>query len=321
MPRRTRPRHGSLAFHPRKRAREETPRFRSWPQTEEVGLLGFYGYKAGMTHVIAVNKSPGFPTSGQEVFLPATVIETPPMVVLAARFYRKTPYGLKAVGEVWEIPDKFGKYLERRIKKVRAGKKETEEFDEVRVIMATQPHLTGIGKKKPEVVEVAVGGKNPEEKKEYVMGLLGKEVTVDQVFKEGELIDVKAVTKGKGFQGPVKRFGIFEFGHKKEKTKRAVGSIGAWHPPRTMWTVPMAGQMGYHARTEYNKQVLKISSGEITPAGGFLGYGVVKNTWIMVKGSVPGPRKRLIGMRKAIRPTKALEYAITYVSRASKQGV
>ena len=74
----------------------------------------------------------------------------------------------------------------------------------------------------------------------------------------------------------------------------------------SMWTVAMAGQMGYHKRTEFNKKILKIGDvsevDAVNPDGGFVKYGLVKNGYFMVKGSVPGPSKRLIVLRKATRP-------------------
>ena len=62
----------------------------------------------------------------------------------------------------------------------------------------------------------------------------------------------------------------------------------------------MPGQMGYHQRTEYNKLILKISDNldEINPKSGFKGYGLVRTKYILLDGSVPGPRKRLIILRK-----------------------
>ncbi|MEM1687157.1 MAG: 50S ribosomal protein L3, partial [Zestosphaera sp.] len=75
------PRRGSLGVRPRKRAAEFVPSVRAWP---EVTLgspkpLAFLGYKVGMTHVILVDDRPGRPTYGQEIFVPVTVVETPPM--------------------------------------------------------------------------------------------------------------------------------------------------------------------------------------------------------------------------------------------------
>ncbi len=88
----------------------------------------------------------------------------------------------------------------------------------------------------------------------------------------------------------------------------------------------MAGQTGYHQRTEYNKKILKIGEAdqvdEINPKGGFIKYGLVKNNYLLLKGSLPGPSKRLVMLRKAIRPHGKHDDApqISYISTASKQG-
>ncbi len=328
MPRRTAPRRGSLAFYPRKRAKRIVPRFRKWPQVDDTIPLGFYGYKAGMTHILYTDARKRTPTSGREVFSPVTVIETPPIFVYGIRFYGTDHLGRKkTLTEVWA--EKLPKHLKRRITLPDKVEHSIENVSldgvvDVRLLISTQPWLIKL-KKTPDVAEIAIGGKNVEEKFNFAKEKLGKEIRVSEVLKEGEWIDVKAVTKGKGFQGVVKRFGVFEFGHKKEKTKRAVGSIGPWHPPKVMWTIPRAGQMGFHTRTEYNKYIFIIGNGEekpITPKGGFLRYGEVKSDYVVVKGSVPGPAKRIIGMRKAIRPPRrTFEIGgITYISLSSKQG-
>jgi large subunit ribosomal protein L3 len=105
-----------------------------------------------------------------------------------------------------------------------------------------------------------------------------------------------------------------------------IGTAGSWHPNWIQTTVPQAGQMGYHQRTEFNKRVLKIGENgeEITPAGGFPHYGVVKNSYVLLHGSIPGPTKRLISMRDAIRYQRGVEFEkaeISYISTTSKQGV
>ena len=86
--------------------------------------------------------------------------------------------------------------------------------------------------------------------------------------------------------------------------------------------------MGYHKRTEFNKKVLKIGDASevdlVNPDGGFIKYGLVKNDYVLVKGSLPGPTKRLVILRQAIRPKKADDAAapqINYISTSSKQGV
>jgi large subunit ribosomal protein L3 len=73
-----------------------------------------------------------------------------------------------------------------------------------------------------------------------------------------------------------------------------------------MWRVAHAGRMGHHQRTEYNKWIAKIGEkpADINPKGGFLNYGVVKNPYLLIKGSVTGPRKGFIIMTNSIRPCR-----------------
>jgi large subunit ribosomal protein L3 len=82
--------------------------------------------------------------------------------------------------------------------------------------------------------------------------------------------------------------------------------------------------MGYQQRTEFNKRILKIGENgmEITPKGGFLHYGVLKNPYVLIKGSIPGPAKRLIRIRPAIRLGEHVirTPAIQFLSVQSKQG-
>jgi len=306
-----RPRRGSLAFSPRKRAKSEITRIRSYPQVSEVRLLGFAGYKAGMTHVIMIDDDPTSSTSGMEIAVPVTVIETPPLHVAGIRYYTKTPYGWRVIGEDREEKDSV---------------EMPDGTQEIRALVHTHPEIvSGVPKKRPEFMEIAIGG-SLEEKFEYISERLGKDVSIKEVFKEGQLIDVSAVTKGKGTQGPVKRWGVMtqDEKHGRSSRRRHVGTLGPWHPARVSWRVPQLGQTGYHQRTELNKRILKIGEDgeEITPKGGFVKYGVVKNAYVLVKGSVPGPRKRLIRMRDAIRPseTEIRTPQILYISRESKQG-
>jgi len=97
-----RPRAGSLAFYPRKRAKSIIPKYQSWPEyTGQPMLQGFAGYKAGMTHVIMIDDHKKSPTEGKEIMVPVTVIEIPPMIVAAIRVYVKDTYGKHPLTEVW----------------------------------------------------------------------------------------------------------------------------------------------------------------------------------------------------------------------------
>jgi large subunit ribosomal protein L3 len=202
--------------------------------------------------------------------------------------------------------------------------KDLEKIEDVTVIVHTVPRLTGI-KKKPDVMEISLGGRSVGERFGFAREALGKEARVSEVFRSGELVDVTAVTKGKGFQGPVKRFGIKIRSRKTDDARRNPGTLGPWHPHQVMWTVPLAGQMGYHQRTEFNKRILRIGDSElpVNPSGGFLRYGEISGDYSILLGSTPGPSKRLIMLRRAARPWRNMpEEApnLTAVSVASPQG-
>jgi large subunit ribosomal protein L3 len=336
MARHHQPRKGSVAFSPRKRSAKETPRIKSWPMADEPRLLGLAGYKVGMTHVMMVDNTKNSPTEGMEISTPVTILEVPPICVMGIRAYENTTRGLKAMGDV--LADNLNEELSRKISlpkeynkdaAVEKIKENLEHVAEIRVLINTNPKVTSVPKKKPEIFECGVGGKTPEEQLNFAIEMLGKEVSAKDIMNDGEFVDSIAVTKGKGFQGPVKRWGIrIQYGKAARSSKaRHVGSIGPWTPSRTMWTVAQAGQMGYHKRTEYNKKILKIAEASeadaVNPAGGFVKYGLVKNDYMIIKGSVPGPSKRLIILRKAIRSNGKNNDApqINYISTASKQGV
>jgi large subunit ribosomal protein L3 len=336
MTRHHQPRKGSIAFSPRKRAAKETPRISSWPEVKEPVLLGFPGYKVGMTHVTMLDNTKNSPTEGMEISTPVTILETPPAVVMGIRAYRKDTRGLKTMTDI--MASELEEDLKRKITipkendveaRINELKENLDEVADIRVLIHTKPRMASIPKKKPDIMECGIGGSSVEEKLEYAINVLGNEINPADAFSDGEHVDTIAITKGKGFQGPVKRFGIrIQYGKAARSSKgRHVGSIGPWSPSRTMWTVAMAGQMGYHKRTEYNKKILKIGDASeantINPDGGFIKYGLVKNGYVMLKGSVPGPSKRLVMLRKAVRPHGKHNDPpeISYISTASKQGV
>lgn len=336
MVRHHQPRKGSVAFSPRKRVAKETPRIKSWPKSDEPKLLGLAGYKVGMTHVMLTNNDKNSPKKGMEVFTPVTVLEVPPVVVMGIRAYERNSRGLKVITEV--LADNLDEELSRKISLPKEYKKSEaiakiqdalKDTEDIKVLVHTNPKLASVPKKKPEIFECGIGGSTPEEKLNTALELLGNEVRPKEIFSEGQFVDAIATTKGKGFQGVVKRWGIrIQYGKAARSSKaRHVGSIGPWTPSRTMWTVAQAGQMGYHKRTEFNKKILKIANADevdqINPDGGFIKYGLVKNDYVLVKGSLPGPSKRLIILRKPIRPSKKPEDIpqINYISTKSKQGV
>src|SRR3989344_4144001 len=175
MPKTSKPRAGSLQYWPRKKAKKIYPNIKAWNRAKDNKLLGFIGYKVGMTHLHYVEQN-----KKDETFSPVTIVECPPLKPFSLRFYKKTPYGSKVITEI-------------------------------------------LSKK------------------------------LDKVFNENQNVDVHAVTKGKGTQGPVKRFGVGLKQHKSETGIRRVGSLGDWKAKT--WRVAHAGQTGFHKRTEYNKKI------------------------------------------------------------------
>lgn len=298
---------------------------RTHPASKETKPTSFAGYKVGMTHLIVTDNLPNALSKGQELFVPVTIIECPPLRVASIKFYKHSQNGLRAVSEIFA--ESLDKEFSRKTIRPKASKKieDIKEFDDIRISVYTQPKLTGIGKKMPELFDITLGG-SKDEKLRYAQEKLGKDITVKEVFREGQQLDIHAVTKGRGFQGPMKRFGISRRSHKSEKSIRNPGSLGGWRGQgQTMWRVAHAGKMGFHTRTEYNKWLLKIGEKpeDLRMEGGIIHYGQIKNPYLLIKGGIAGPAKRLIRLADAIRashkiPKNAPE--IQYVSLASKQG-
>ncbi len=315
------PRRGSLGYSPRKRAASPVARVRSWIEEDRVRMQGFTGYKAGVTHVVV--------DDGEEKVTAATIIEAPPIKVCGVRAYGEDASGGKVIFEVWsnDVDKELSKVfpLPKKFKgKIEDLEKLLDQAKEIRLIVHTQPKGTSIPRKKPEIMEYHISG-TVEEAYGYAKEHLGKEIRAADVFEEGESVDVASITKGKGFQGPVKKWGVKILPRKTRKGHRTAGTLGPWHPAAMMWRVPQGGQMGYHQRTELNKRILKIGDNgeEVTPKGGFMGYGIIKGDYVMVKGSIPGSRKRLVRLRPAIRPHRRKEERprVTYISTETKQGV
>jgi large subunit ribosomal protein L3 len=299
---------GSRAFWPRKRARRIYPSVSTVPRTsgEKVVPLAFTGYKAGMTQASFTDTRKGSATQGQEVFEAATVIDCPPLIVVGIKLYREENGILVSEGTVWgeNLPKDLGRRIDvpkkPHMKKELIDKK-LDQLREARIIVSTMPRESGIGKKTPELFEIPVSG-DVEQQWAYALEKLGKEVRLSDVFAPGEVVDAKAVTKGKGFSGVVKRFGVKIRGRKSGGKRRHIGNIGSVTPGRVLpRAVAMAGQLGFQTRTEFNKKILKIGDDGIEPRGGFLKYGRVRKDYALIEGTVPGPKKRLIMFRRAVR--------------------
>jgi len=321
MGRTSKPKAGSKGVYPRVRAKTIIPKFNTFKEENGIKVQNFFGYKVGMHQVFGVNKHKGSAYNGMKVKIPITIIEVPKLNVAGIRFYK---------GTIRKKPIKeflFKKFLSKNIDKtnstLRKGKdKDIKEMDDFynlnkeaisnAVILAeTNPAEAGLPKKKSEMVELYLSGK-VDEQMAFIKERLGKPITVDDFSKESAPLDVTAVSIGKGFQGVIKRYGVKRRHHKSQKGVRKVGSIGAWHPPLVMRTAPMPGQMGFHNRTIINcKYVGKCDFLKMPKSFGR--YGTVKSEAIMVAGSIPGPKKRMVALRHGIRKFVDTKFDISEV--------
>jgi large subunit ribosomal protein L3 len=304
------PRNGSMQFWPRKRSKHNFVRVRSSVKSKEAKLQGFVGYKAGMTHVMMVDSRAKSTTAGDKISVPVTIVECPEMFALGVAFYQKSANNkLRKIADVFaaDIPKDWRKVANTRVplaKKQKSKIEDIKEYDQVRLIVCSRPGATSVGGKKPQVLELDLGV-SKDLAINYISEKLGKEISANEVFSDGDAVDIRAVTKGKGFQGTVKRYGVMMTSHKSEKVRRGVAAMGAWTPKRVDYTIPQPGKMGYHHRTEYNKQILMFGDAKgadkVVPKSGLHKYGLIKNDYLLIRGSIAGARKNPVLLTTAIR--------------------
>ncbi len=284
------PRRGSLAYRPRGRADSWIPRVRNWPKvaSDKPTMLGFPAFKAGTVHAITVDDRAKTPNFGKPLFNVSSVLSLPELEVKGVRIYGKVNGAEVALGEGKAMPT--GVPLERVVR--------------VSAMVSVVPADVGLSQKQPITFELGVGGGDVKSQVDYATGLVGKKVKFAELFKAGMYVDVLGVTKGKGVEGPITRFGVKRKQHKSRKSVRAVGVIGPWHPAAVMYTIARAGQMGFHQRTETGRRILLLGNGKekpVTPAGGFLHFGVVNGDYAILRGTVPGPARRFVMVRMPVR--------------------
>jgi len=367
------PRHGSKGFLPKKRSRTYRGRVKSWPKddaSKPVHLTAFMGYKAGMTHIVREMDRPGSKTNKKEVVEAVTILETPPIVVVGVVGYIDTPRGLRALKTVWaehigeEAKRRFYKNWSRSKKKAYTkystkwsdplGKKEIEKdfakikkyCSVVRVIAHTQMKILRKRQKKAHIMEIQLNGGSSADKVEWAREHFEKQVPVSNVFDMDECIDIIGVTKGHGFKGVTSRWHTKKLPRKTHKGLRKVACVGAWHPSRIQFTVPRAGQKGFHHRCEINKKIYRIGEGfkmkdgkliknnaateydiadkSINPMGGFPHYGMVKQDFLILKGACIGHKKRLLTLRKSLLTLTKRRYTekvnLKFIDTSSKMG-
>jgi len=314
------PRRGSLAYSPRGRAKSMEARIRAWPKidSEEPKILAHCGFKAGCVQIVSIDDRDKTPNAGKQLVSLGTVLVTPPVTILGIRGYSKDIDGFHTEFDVYakDIPKYISKEISLKSKDnaIEEAEKHLKKIKEIFAVVAVSPRAAGLEQKKPYIFEALVSGGDIQKQFAYVKELLGKEIKIDQIFETGSTVDVAAITKGKGWQGVIHRWGAKKKQHKSRKTVRELGSLGPISPQSVMYTVPRAGQMGFHQRIEYDKRIMIMGNTEdnsikINPDGGYKHFGLVKGDFIILKGSVPGTYRRLIKLRRQIRnaPSKVLK--------------
>jgi len=236
----------------------------------------------------------------------------------------------------------FTKYAKRYAEDPKEVEKELARIKKycsvVRVIAHTQILKVKLRQKKAHIMEIQINGGSVADKVDFGFSLFEKQVPVDSVFSHSEMIDTIGVTRGKGTQGVVKRWGITRLPRKTHRGLRKVACIGAWHPARVQYSVARVGQLGYYHRTEMNKKIYMVGKAtknsaqtefdltekSINPMGGFPHYGMVNEDFLMIKGCVVGSKKRVITMRKSLlvqTKRSALEdIKLKFIDTSSKFG-
>jgi large subunit ribosomal protein L3e len=335
-----------MGFTPKKRSKRHRGKVKAFPKddpSKPVHLTAFIGYKSGMTHIVREVDKPGSKVNKKEVVEAVTILETPPMVIVGVVGYIETPRGPRAFKTVFaehlseDCKRRFYKNWYKSKKKAftKYAKKWTDEEGQksiesdlnkikkyctvVRVLAHTQMKLMKHRNKKAHIMEIQINGGTIPEKVDWARQHLEKQVPIEQVFEQDEMIDCIGVTKGKGFKGVTSRWHCKKLPRKTHKGLRKVACIGAWHPSRVSFTVARAGQKGYHHRTEINKKVYRIGKSSLTadgkknaatdfdltekninPMGGFPHYGLVNQDYLMIRGCCIGCKKRPITLRKSL---------------------
>jgi len=301
MPTRKSPRKGSLQIWPRKRASKFLPRVNWDAISKSKAIKGFIGYKAGMASAYVKDNTEHSMTKGKKIIVPVTILECPHMKIFSTRFYKDG----KLIKEV--LAKNLDKELKHKVKlpKVKKGNIEdvkSEDYDDVKVICYSVVKSSGL-KKTPDLAEIGLDG-SLEEKLNFIKEHTSREISILDIVENGQLVDIRGLTKGKGLQGPVRRFGITLKSHKSEKGRRKPGSLGPWHPARVTFRTPQAGQLGMFTRIVYNNNIIDLGKAPEQPIKNLKNYGNINTEYIIVRGSVQGPAKRQLLITAPLRETK-----------------
>lgn len=145
---------------------------------------------------------------------------------------------------------------------------------------------------KPEIGHTKKANTEPKRFLREIRGVNTNDYTLGQVidasiFEAGEIVDVTGISKGKGFQGVIKRYNQSRgpMGHGSQY-HRGVGSLGTMRPMHVLKGKKLPGQMGNVKSTVQNLEIVAVD---------------LENNIILIKGNVPGPKRGLVQIRTAVK--------------------
>jgi len=319
--------HSSLQYWHHRRATTRLPRIRRSSETKTAQpLANILAFKVGMTHVMMTDDRNG-PSKNMEIMRPCTVLEVPRMEVYGIRAYAPDQFSNYEMAKAEILHRATAQKLKiKNIKKDEAKiselKAKAKEFTSISVLVASHPKEINAEQNHPMRFEFPVAGKDAEEQLANAEKMLGKELKAQELFKNGEYIDVTSISTGKGWAGVIKRHHTTLQYRKATQKRRHSAHLGSMGDHKVRFSVPHAGQMGYNYRTEHNKRILKIGAKTdaetFNVSGGFRGYGPISGDFVVLDGSIPGPAKRIVRIRKSIRSRNEAgikEPKITYVAK------
>ena len=179
---------------------------------------------------------------------------------------------------------------------------ETDGYEAIQLAFETKREKLA---NKPELGHLKKANTSPKRFLKEIRGVdvnnytLGQEIKAD-IFTEGELVDVTGVSKGKGYQGVIKKYNQSRgpMGHGSQY-HRGVGSLGTMRPMRVLKGKGLPSHMGTDTVTVQNLEVVMVD---------------LENNVILVKGNVPGPKKSLVIIRSAIKNLGKVNEAIDLVT-------
>ncbi|MBO5138059.1 MAG: 50S ribosomal protein L3 [Bacilli bacterium] len=187
---------------------------------------------------------------------------------------------------------------------------EKDGYDAIQLGMGTKREKLS---NKPEMGHIKKANTEPKRFLREIRGVNVSEYTLGQtvsanLFEEGEIVDVTGTSKGKGFQGVIKRYNQSRgpMGHGSQY-HRGVGSLGTMRPMHVLKGKKLPGQMGNVTRTVQNLEIISVD---------------MENNCILVKGNVPGAKKSLVIIKTAVKnPNKKKDKVdlISYTNETETQ--